>query len=62
MDISEGEKESRSEDAKRQAKPKRIRHGTEKSFGSKEETALPGSKKNKPNRDRQCCDNHCKPG
>jgi hypothetical protein len=35
VDISEGKEKSRGEDAKRQAKPKRFWHGTEKSFGSK---------------------------
>src|SRR6202161_1058457 len=35
INISEGKEKSRGEDAKRQAKPKRFWHGTEKSFGSK---------------------------
>src|ERR1700683_4784553 len=35
VNISEGKEESRGEDAKRQAKPKRFWHGTEKPFGSK---------------------------
>src|SRR5580658_1168113 len=59
IDISESKKKCCGEDAKREAKPKRVRHGAEKSLGSKYGTARVGSKIDDANRDRQCGDRQC---
>jgi len=56
MDISEGKEKSRGEDAKRQAKPKRVRNGIEQSFRSQEGTAQAGREVNYANWDHQCGD------